>query len=404
MKVSVLLIEDDEQARAELGSVIRKNFECSFFEASDGKEGLDIAINENIDIVVSDIRLPKMSGTEILTELRNRSKDTMFIFLTAYTHIDDITHGIIKGALDFIPKPIDLDDLLFALERAKDMVRQNRNHETVTTVLIAEDEVLARTNLADIIRDEGYTVYEAENGEAAVKEFYKHKIDIALLDIKMPKMSGAEALKEMRKYSTDFEALILTGYSDDESAIQVLRSGAFYFVKKPVDLDSLLLLIEKAEEKLKLNRALRYRNRENQLMTLVLNKLTKNKDYEICLAAEKKELFQQAIDIIPISMLIVNADYTILHKNNQFKLMFQGVNELDEALIKRLNQLDQNVTIDDIKKDIDKVLKSSAGDLRVNQKYSSVMFTHIQLLDGIKTKDCVLVLLRIPLEKVDVDY
>ena len=92
--------------------------------------------------------------------------------------------------------------------------------------------------------------------------FQEKKIDIVLLDLKMPKKGGIETLHEMRKITDDFEAIILTGYSDETSAIQAMRDGAINILQKSDDTEKTISEIKKAIEKLCSERSLKYRNRK----------------------------------------------------------------------------------------------------------------------------------------------
>lgn len=86
-------------------------------------------------------------------------------------------------------------------------------------ILIAEDEKNIREGLAEFLIDCGYQIYQAEDGQQGLEIFKKEKIDLALLDIKMPHMTGIELLKEIRKTS-DIPVLFLTAYNDEDYKLQ----------------------------------------------------------------------------------------------------------------------------------------------------------------------------------------
>jgi len=270
-KCRVLLIEDDQESREELAIAIREEgFEVS--EAEDGNKGLEIFKQERQDIVISDLKLPDIDGLEVVKLIKPLSPNTQFILVTGFGDMKCAIKAIQEGVLDYIKKPIDLDQLVVTLGRAKEKIDENRKVPAYPGILLAEDDKDARENLCKALSYEDWIIYPAIDGEDAVKVFKKNKIDVALLDIKMPKLSGLETLHKLRKLAGDhFEAIILTGHGDESEAIQALRDGAINFLKKPIDLDELTLSIEKAMEKLNLRRTLRFRNREVELLKQVLS-------------------------------------------------------------------------------------------------------------------------------------
>ena len=86
-------------------------------------------------------------------------------------------------------------------------------------ILIAEDEKNIREGLAEFLTDCGYQIYQVEDGQQGLEIFINEKIDLALLDIKMPYMTGIELLKEIRKTS-DIPVLFLTAYNDEDYKLQ----------------------------------------------------------------------------------------------------------------------------------------------------------------------------------------
>jgi len=401
MEINVLIIEDDSLHRKNLKQQVTNHFKCELFEAETGEKGLSI-INENvIHIALVDINLPGMSGFEVVKKIKKISPLIQVLFITGMVTTDYIIQAIRVGALDFVPKPFDFKQLLFSLDRAKHHVLKNFQIPS-TTILIAEDDELARVNLAEVIRDEGYEVFEAENGLQAIEIFSDNRIDIALLDVKMPKMTGPEALEKMKSFYNDFEAIILTGFSDTESAIQALRAGAFYYLKKPIDLDSLFLLIEKAEEKLQLKRALLYRNREIELMSKVINKITGGDQAIIKLNDSDTQRFQRYLNMIPISMLFIDSNYRIQYSNKLYQTLFSNSsNKIDDDFISNLKRYKIKITIENIKENINKTLSFDPGKTFVDHKCPDLVLSHIKLEKNHEVLDWVIMLIHARIDQIE---
>lgn len=99
-------------------------------------------------------------------------------------------------------------------------------------ILIAEDEQRLRRLMKDYLKRENYTIYEAENGEEAVEIFYNEKIDLAILDIMMPKLDGWQVAKNIRGIS-EIPIIILTAKSEEEDQLKGYDIGADEYVTKP---------------------------------------------------------------------------------------------------------------------------------------------------------------------------
>ncbi|WP_262122535.1 response regulator transcription factor [Anaerococcus sp. Marseille-Q5996] len=110
-------------------------------------------------------------------------------------------------------------------------------------ILIAEDEKNIREGLAEFLTDCGYQIYQAEDGQQGLEVFKKEKIDLALLDIKMPYMTGIELLKEIRKTS-DMPVLFLTAYNDEDYKLQAFSALVDGYIEKPFSLRLVKFRIE----------------------------------------------------------------------------------------------------------------------------------------------------------------
>lgn len=114
------------------------------------------------------------------------------------------------------------------------------------SILIADDEPSMRVNIVELLADEGYSIIEASNGAEAIKMVNKNKPSLVLLDMKMPELSGLEALKHMKESHPQMPIIIFTAFGTNERPIEAMKLGAFDYLEKPFDIDELLLTINKA--------------------------------------------------------------------------------------------------------------------------------------------------------------
>jgi signal transduction histidine kinase len=118
------------------------------------------------------------------------------------------------------------------------------------SILVVDDERDIRDVLEIALKDIGYRVYLAENGEKALEIFKSKRPDIVITDIKMPVMDGIELLKRIKQENLETEVLMITGHGDMDLTISSLKNQATDFIIKPVNVDILEIAVEKALEKI----------------------------------------------------------------------------------------------------------------------------------------------------------
>ena len=115
-------------------------------------------------------------------------------------------------------------------------------------VLIADDEDSLRWVLEKGLRQAGYEVTAAKDGEGALRAFEAEPYDLVFLDVRMPGMDGLTALAKLREIRPDAYVIVITAHGTMETAIQAMQRGAYDYLAKPFDLDEVLLLAERALE------------------------------------------------------------------------------------------------------------------------------------------------------------
>jgi two-component system response regulator HydG len=115
-------------------------------------------------------------------------------------------------------------------------------------ILVADDEESHRIMMRAVLQEEGYEVAGAADGPEAIRAVEQEPFDLILLDIRMPGMDGIEALMEIRRISPNVPVLMMTAYASVKTAVDALKAGAFEYLIKPLDIDELKILIEKALE------------------------------------------------------------------------------------------------------------------------------------------------------------
>lgn len=118
-------------------------------------------------------------------------------------------------------------------------------------ILIVDDEKDTCVVLGKIMSGEGYQVFSALNGQSALNILKKEKPDLILLDIKMPKMDGIEALRRIKKIDKDIAVVMITAYGAVDTAKEAKRLDAYDYVSKPFGMGSIKAVVREALSKRK---------------------------------------------------------------------------------------------------------------------------------------------------------
>ncbi|MBD3382233.1 MAG: response regulator [candidate division Zixibacteria bacterium] len=135
-------------------------------------------------------------------------------------------------------------------------------------LLIVDDEVQFLDSIAQRLEMRGFDVTKAYSGKEALEAAEQGKFDLALLDLKMPEMSGKEVLEILKKEHKFIEVIMLTGHGSVDSAVECTKLGAFSYLSKPYDLDNLLEVLKDAYEARMKNKFKADKERLDKIMDL----------------------------------------------------------------------------------------------------------------------------------------
>ena len=133
------------------------------------------------------------------------------------------------------------------------------------TILVIDDEPAQREALAGHLHNRGHRVISADSGRSGLETLQQHLVDLILTDFRMPDMDGLEVLVAARKINPEVEVIVITAYGTVDGAIDAMREGACHYLEKPVDLDELGKVVDRALERHQLiseNRLLKSQLRE----------------------------------------------------------------------------------------------------------------------------------------------
>jgi len=142
MKQAKILVVDDDPAIVEAISYRLREKGYEVVTAGDGKEGIEKLGSENPEVMILDLKLPRMGGLEVLEKMRKQGDETPVVVITAYESVKVVVDAIKAGADDFITKPLDIDHLFRILEKILERRELAKNSEYLHNIISDEKEKL----------------------------------------------------------------------------------------------------------------------------------------------------------------------------------------------------------------------------------------------------------------------
>ena len=229
-KLRILVVDDDRRLASTLVDILRvKGHQAE--AAYSGPEAQDTLKQEQFDCVLSDIRIPEMSGVELQRAIREAQPQTPVLLMTAYSSDRLVQEALEEGAIATLTKPLDINNLLCFLSS----LRQQQS------VVIVDDDPAFCQTLGDILGARGFAVTKLTDPSGVAESLDSDELAV-LLDMKLNSIGGLEILKEIRGRCPRVPVILVTGYRQEMSAaIQAaLEIGAYACLYKPFEIDELL--------------------------------------------------------------------------------------------------------------------------------------------------------------------
>lgn len=116
-------------------------------------------------------------------------------------------------------------------------------------ILVVDDEHAIRKTLREILEFESYIVDDAGDGVECLAKVKQNSYDVIIIDVKMPKLDGMEAIEKIQTINPDIPIVVISGHGNIDTAVEAVKKGAFDFLQKPMDLNRLLITIRNAMDK-----------------------------------------------------------------------------------------------------------------------------------------------------------
>jgi serine/threonine-protein kinase len=245
-KPRVLLIDDEERILRSLSMLLRADYALT--ATTDPQVILDTVRSERVHLVVSDQRMPKMRGADLLREVRVLSPATMRVLLTGYSDLDAILASINEGEIfRFVSKPWDSQELKATVQQAVAIAAATMSitphvqaaapvetGEAKVGILVVDDDLDVRNIVADIVGPQ-QPLYFAASIDEAMAQLEQHDIGVMISELFVNGQSMTRALQLLKAGRPELVTLVLTPFQDTGVIVGLINQGQVYrFLPKPV--------------------------------------------------------------------------------------------------------------------------------------------------------------------------
>jgi len=242
-KPRVLFVDDEPRILTTMRMLFRGHYEMFF--ADSGAKALELVKTQPVDVIVSDQRMPGMTGVEFLRAARELNPHAMRILLTGYSDLDAIIGSINDGEIfRFVNKPWANEELTATVARAVTAARGSqeaalRPGETVAVtdmpgVLVVDDDPTMPEQVQKLL-GEDFQVHGASSVEQALTMLERQKIGVVISDTRVHQSPVITLVSMLKEHHPELVTVILTQRADAGTAIDLINKGQIYrFISKPL--------------------------------------------------------------------------------------------------------------------------------------------------------------------------
>lgn len=239
----ILFVDDEPRVLTSMRMLFRGRYELSF--ANSGAEALEALRENSVDVIVSDQRMPQMTGIEFLKEARQVSPDAMRILLTGYADLKAIVDSINKGEVfRFVQKPWDNDKFVSTVELAVQAARASRgitvadsllDSKTTGKVLVLDGDSAVRARIQNILQGEAEVIAVGSVTDA-IAQLESGDISVLVADTRLNGVNVTHMLGLLKKQRPELTSVIMTERADAHTAIDLINAGQIYrMIGKPIN-------------------------------------------------------------------------------------------------------------------------------------------------------------------------
>lgn len=231
-----ILIVDDDPGMLTTLSDIFSAFGYDVDTANSGMEAIERVQVRPPECILMDVRMPGLNGVETFREIKRLSPEAFVIFMTAFSTSGLIEDALREGAVQVIPKPLDIESVLHLIAETTQR----------TPVLVVDDDPAIRRSLGDALEVKGIDVLQASTIDEAVEVFRKEPQRVVVLDMKLNGRTGLDAMLLFEEVNPRAIVILMTGYVE---MVEPMQGGVDSFAAscftKPFEVETMVAEIEK---------------------------------------------------------------------------------------------------------------------------------------------------------------
>ncbi len=222
-----ILVVDDNQDLLETFAMILKRRGYHVQTAGNGLSAINKFKEQNFDVTLMDIVMPEMNGVDAFKKIKEIHPEAPIILMTAYTDEEMIQSAKNEGVCQIIHKPIHIEQLI-------ELINETAGNQPI---LIVDDDADICETLTQVLELQGYDVSSAYSGEEAVMMTKGTNFQIAIIDVKLPKIDGLETLLRLKEINPDIIVIMMTGFRNEvkEALDKAQAASAITCLYKPFD-------------------------------------------------------------------------------------------------------------------------------------------------------------------------
>jgi DNA-binding NtrC family response regulator len=235
----ILVVDDDDRIRSLLLDTLSA-LGYHALGAKDGEEALLLLETEKLDLVIADVRMPKMNGLSLLKAIKGKNPLMPVLIITGYNFTYTKDQALESGADGFLAKP-------FRIGKIEELMRKALGIKGTTgdksyrlkKILVVDDDDQLRDMLLEVLGSLDYFPIGVKDGEEALNQLKIQDFDLVVSDIRMPKMDGLALLKNIKAKAPQLPVVMITGFPSICPAQKVIQEGADGYLAKPFRIEKI---------------------------------------------------------------------------------------------------------------------------------------------------------------------
>ncbi len=236
MELRILVVDDERHLRTTLADILREEG-YQVDTAATGEEAIQLCDHNAYDVLLLDVRMPGVNGVEIFRHIQQCHAEVRVILMSAYSLDASKQQALAEGAIAFLTKPLDIQNLLHLIREVKE-----------SAILIVAEDTTTTEMMREVLKRRGYRVTSVYSAYDALELLAQLRFDIIFIDVRLSAMNGLECYLAIKRLSPTAIAIMLS--DGEEAGLRVaheaVRHAAYALLEKPLDVERMLAVLQQA--------------------------------------------------------------------------------------------------------------------------------------------------------------